>query len=134
MSLPDLSVFGFRVGEKYEDIFFHQRFREMIKRHGISSYQFNTVPKNLLDKLKNAPDFLTKEEWKSFPYPFLDIDKQVLIKLSQGEVSFNKKEMAALDALCGDFFGLDGEPRTPADNSWIKNSKRQSVSQFTHGG
>lgn len=117
----NLSAWAFQPAAEEKDVdIFISRFKAMIGRYGFRFPEKNNVPNGIIAKLNSNPGQLTDEEWNRTGYPFLDIDREALIKLSdkdiitklsQGKVEFTKKETEALEEVCGDFFDYKGLPR-----------------------
>lgn len=82
----------------------------MLDAHGFCFPEKNNVPEKIVRMLNAHPALLTREEWDKTGYPFLKPYKEVLIKLYSGVTEFKKQEREDLEAMCGDFFDLDGEP------------------------
>jgi hypothetical protein len=99
------------------------RFKAMLVTYGFCFPEKNNVPEKIVKMLNAHPALLTREEWGKTGYPFLKPYKDVLIKLYNGQTEFGKKEREDLEAICGDFFDLNGKPR-------YKKGATQKVAPF----
>ena len=90
---------------------FIPRFKKLIETHGFCFPKNSLIPNKVMLLLNKDASQLTEEQWNMTKYPFLDIDKQVIVALQSGITKFSKDEMEALEGIGGDFFDLNGVPR-----------------------
>lgn len=94
----------------YKDPFI-ARFKLLIDTFGLCLSNGKVVTSKHLQQVAQSETPLTHDLWKTLGYPFLQSDRRALNKLMTGAVVFNKQETECLEALCGDFFCLNGKPR-----------------------